>query len=408
MNTEYTKSVLPGGIRLITEHMPHVRSVSIGAWIETGSRDESSDLNGISHFLEHMTFKGTTNRTTSEIAESLESVGGSLNAFTGKEVTCYFANVLDEHSELAIDVIADLISNALFHEEDLHKEKKVILEEISSMEDVPDELIHEFFQMNIFNDHPLSNPILGSKKSVTSLGSRDIEHYYRKHYISPNLIISAAGNLDHKTLESYVSKYFQLPSGTKQVRSNGKINSILTEKTYLRNVSQAHICLGNKTFQYNDPQKYSLLLLHALLGGGMSSRLFQNIREKHGVAYSIYTFADFYSDSGLFGVYLGVDKSNISRSLKLVFEEFKKVKQNDISESELKKLKSQVKGNLMLGLESTYSRMNRLAKMEMYLKEYFTLDKVIEGIDEIKVEDIKLVANNILDENLPVSIISPK
>ncbi|MCH8285462.1 insulinase family protein [candidate division KSB1 bacterium] len=408
MDIKYKKTLLSNGITLITEFMPHVRSVSIGAWLQIGSRDEDPVNNGVSHFLEHMAFKGTSNRNTAAIAESLESVGGNLNAFTGKEVTCYYANVLDQHVELAVDVIADLISNSLILEEDIEKEKNVILEEISSLEDTPDELVHEYFQKNLFNGHPLSYSILGSKKTIKLFNHDILVDFYKKRYVAKNLIISAAGNIDHKHLEKYLIRYFQIPEGDKMSRNNGHFNPVITEKTYPRNVAQAHICIGNKAIPYNNPQKYALLLLHALLGGGMSSRLFQIVREKYGVAYTVFTFADFYSDSGIFGVYLGVDKSNISRSIKLIKDEFERVKKEEISENELDRLKSQIKGNLMLGLESTFSRMNRLANMEMYLKRYFTLDMVLAGIDNVKTNDLIKLANDLLTEDLSTSIIVPK
>jgi len=307
-----------------------------------------------------------------------------------------------------VDVIADLISNALILDEDVEKEKNIIIEEISSQEDAPDELVHEYFQKNIFNDHPLSYTILGTNDTINTIDHSILKEYYKKHYVAKNLIITAAGNVDHKQLEDYVKSYFQLSSGKKLTRSNGHVNTVIKEKTYSRSVAQAHICIGAKSIPYNDPQKYTLLILHALLGGGMSSRLFQTIREKYGVAYTVFTFTDFFSDTGLFGVYLGVDKSNIKRSLKLIKEEFDKVKKIEVSEKEINRVKSQIKGNLMLGLESTYSRMNRLAKMEMYLKRYFTLDMVLEGIEEVTAEGIIDLANTLLNENLSTSIIEPK
>jgi len=268
--------------------------------------------------------------------------------------------------------------------------------------------VHEYFQKNIFNKHPLSYTILGSNESIKSIDQNILRDYCKKKYVAKNLIISAAGNVDHKKLEDYIKRYFQLSSGEKISRSNGHITTINKEKKYPRNVAQSHICIGNKSIPYSDPQKYTLLILHALLGGGMSSRLFQIVREKYSVAYTIFTFADFYSDTGIFGVYLGVDKSNIKRSIKLIRKEFEKVKKEEISDNELIRLKSQIKGNLMLGLESTYSRMNRLAKMEMYLKRYFTLDMVLSGIEEVKSSEVITLANTLLNEDLSTSIILPK
>ncbi len=409
MNSVVNKTVLPSGIRVVTEFMPHVRSVSIGAWLNNGSRDECSENNGISHFLEHMNFKGTSNRNTAEIAESLESVGGTLNAFTSKEFTCYYAIVLDEHSELAVDVVMDLLSSPIIDEGDIEKEKKVVLEEISSLDDTPDELIHDYFHKNLFRDHPLSFSVLGTKKNINSLNKDAIVEFRTAHYTTDSLVVTAAGNVDHDSLCSFVNKYANIPHGNRVARNNnGYIKPGPTEKIYSRNISQAHVCIGNRALPYSDDRKYSLLILHALLGGGMSSRLFQNIREKYGVAYSIYTFADFLSDTGVFGVYIGVDKANITQTRTLIDDEFKRVKDEALSEEELDKLKSQLKGNLMLGLESTHSRMNRLAKMELYLQQYFNLDQVLDGIDKVTPQDLVSVAQEILDENTTTTMIVPK
>jgi predicted Zn-dependent peptidase len=408
METIYKKTVLSNGIRVVTEYMPHVRSVSIGAWIEAGSRDETPETNGISHFLEHMVFKGTVSRSSAAIAESLESVGGSLNAFTGKEVTCFYANILDENIELAVDVLSDLIGNAVIDAENLIKEKLVVIEEINSLEDTPDELIHDYFHKDIFTDKPLSYPILGTKDIVTSFEQTQLIEFRNQQYNSNNLVIAAAGNLDHHKLVTYAQEYFHIPSSKKNVHQNSNYTPKTVNQTYIKNVSQAHICTGSISVPYDDSRKYALLLLHSLLGGGMSSRLFQNIREKYGVAYSIYSFADFFSDTGLFGVYLGVDTSNISRALKLVQQEFDRAKCELITIDELNRLKCHLKGNLMLGLESTHSRMNRLAKMEINLNDYISLDQVLNGIDAVKTEDVFSIAKQVLKDNMTTTIITSK
>ena len=408
MESVSEKTTLSNGVRIVSEYMPHVRSVCLGAWLDSGSRDENLDNNGICHLLEHMTFKGTIRRNTAEIAESLESVGGMLNAFTSKEFTCYYANVLDEHTELAVDVIADLVSNPIIDEDEIQKEKQVVIEEINSLEDTPEELIHEYFQKDIFQSHPLALSILGSEKNLPSISREKILDFRSAHYTSQKLVITAAGNIDHSKLCEYISKYIQLPEGTESERKNEFLPTKKNERVYRRNVSQAHICIGNRSIPYKDTRKYSLLVLHALLGGGMSSRLFQNIREKHGVAYSVFTFTDFLSDTGLFGVYVGVDKSNIEQSQVLIAEDFERVKNETLSKNELQKLQCQLKGSLMLGLESAHSRMSRLAKMELYLQNHFSLDKVLEGIDSVSSNDMQSIAQEILDEEITTTMIVPK
>ncbi|MFC1554101.1 M16 family metallopeptidase [candidate division KSB1 bacterium] len=396
------------GIRVISESIPHVRSVAIGVWFHFGSRDEKPEINGISHFLEHIVFKGTKKRNSKAIAESLESVGGSINGFTGKEVTCFYANVLDEHIELAIEVIADLVSNPLIRQKDIDKEKKVIIEEIKGLEDTPEELVHEYFQKNTFGRHPLSRSILGRKETIKNFNRKILLDFYLSNFTPDNLIISVSGNISHDELLSMIEKHFDLPKRKSLIRERITHKISGRGRVYKKNISQAHICVGTKAIAYTDPKKYALLLLHTYLGGGMSSRLFQNIREKHGVAYSIYSFADFYIDTGLFGIYLSTEKSNIEKSLLLIQREIDNVLKKSIPENDLQKLKSHLKGSLMLALESTFSRMNRLAKMEIYLNDYFSLDSVVENINLVTSGEIKELTNNIFENNINTTIIKPK
>ncbi|MFC1730275.1 M16 family metallopeptidase [candidate division KSB1 bacterium] len=407
MESLFKKTILPNGMRIVTEYMPHVRSVSFGVWLQVGSRDESDTSNGISHFMEHMVFKGTSNRTTAEIAESLESVGGNLNAFTGKEFTCYYAHILDENVDLAVNVISDLMCNALMNSDDIKKEKQVIIEEINSLNDTPEELIHEYFQENIFSDHPLSYSILGEKQNILKFTRDQLVEYHTRRYINDNIVISAAGNIRHEDLIESINRYFVLESGVSPVRSNGLIKKSSQERVYKRAINQAHICIGNTALSYSDKRKYTLLILHSILGGGMSSRLFQNIREKYGVAYTIFSFADFYLDTGLFGVYIGVDKSNIKKSIELIKREFDTIINELVSERELNRYKSQLKGSLILGMENTYSVMNRLARMEIYLNNYITLEKVIESIESVTAENINTLARKYLSGDLCTTIITP-
>jgi len=405
----YNKTTLDNGIRVVTERIPAVRSVSIGAWLMVGSRDETAANNGISHFIEHMVFKGTRNRTAAEIAESLESVGGNLNAFTGKEQTCYFAHVLDEHLPIAVEVIADILNNSLYPADEMEKEKWVVLEELSNIEETPEELIHEHFVEDIFPRHTLGLSIIGKRENIQRFTRDDLLTYLDGHYTTDRIVVAGAGNVQHGELVDLVKKYFgdgasrstpsySLPKPNdngKHVIENGAI--------------QAHICLGTQSYSYRDTKKFSLLVLNTLLGSGMSSRLFQNIREKHGLAYSVYSFIDFLIDTGLFGVYVGTDKSKVDESIALIHQELQALRTQAVPDSELFRTKSQLKGNLMLGLESTSSRMNRLAKMELYLQKYVTLDETLHEIEKVTQADLLEVANELFEEQrLHATILKPQ
>lgn len=408
-SAQFKRSVLNNGIRLVTERIPHVRSISIGAWLNVGSRDEVPDNNGISHYIEHLLFKGTKNRTAAQIAESLESVGGHLNAFTGKELTCYYAHVLDEHLSISVEIIGDLLSNALFDSSEMEKEKKVILEELNTIEETPEELIHEYFLDDVFPDHPLGLSIIGKRENIENFNRQKVLNYLSDNYTVDRLVVAAAGNVDHDELARLVEKNFEnlgknggqnykppkKPRHGKHVMENGAI--------------QAHVCLGTHAYSYKNPKKFGLLVLNTLLGSGMSSRLFQNIREKHGIAYSVYSFIDFLYDTGLFGIYIGTDKHKVDDSIDLINRELEQLMEESISDSELDRTKSQLKGNLMLGLESTSSRMNRLAKMELYLEKHFTLDDTLNEIEKVSKKDILDIANELFtNDRIYTTILKPE
>ncbi len=409
MQAIYQKTILDNGLRIVTEKIPSVRSVSLGVWVKTGSRNESIENNGISHFLEHMVFKGTHKRKGVEIAQSLESVGGSINAFTSKEITCYFAHILDEHLPLAIDVLTDLIFNAVLDKDELEKEKLVVLEEISSLEDSPDELIHEYFQEDLFPDDPLGYTILGKAEKVRNFTRESLDSFRKTNYNPANIVIAAAGNLSHDDLVKTVSdrvimhrlEPVSLPKTKLNLNGGGK-------RVLHKSITQAHFCIGKRALPYRSEKKYSLLILNTLLGGGMSSRLFQNIREKYGFAYSIYSFTDFFLDTGVFGVYMGTDKAKIDESANLVNQEFNKILDNQISQEEVDRTKNQLKGNLMLSLESTSSRMTRLAKMEIYLGKYFSLDDVIASINSVERNEVLELAAGLMNEDhMQTTILMP-
>jgi predicted Zn-dependent peptidase len=407
-NSEHQKTVLPGGLRLVSEYIPHVRSISLGVWVQNGTRDERQEENGISHFIEHMMFKGTKRRKASDIAESIEAVGGHLNAFTGKELTCYYAHVLDENLSLAVDVLADMLADSVFDAEEIAKEKSVIIEEINSVEDTPEDLVQDFFMRDLFPQHALGYSTLGTREIVSAFHRDQLFDYTRRHYSQSRLLVAAAGNVNHDELLAQVGERFGiLPVNGARVLVPPPVKSIPSSVTE-DECSQTHICLGALALRFDDPRKFVLLVLNTLLGGGMSSRLFQTIREQHGLAYSVFSFHDFMLDTGLFGVYLGTDPERAEQAAALLRQELKRLRDELIAPTELNRTVNQLKGSLMLGLESTSSRMSRLAKMEIYLGEYVTLDEVCAGIENVTAEQIQQLAQELFaDERMTLTIIRP-
>ncbi len=391
----YKKTKLPNGLTIITEKIPYIRSVSIGVWIKSGSRDEIRDANGIAHFLEHMLFKGTKRRSAREIARSLESVGGYLNAFTSKEQTCFYAEILDTQISKAIDVLSDMICHSVFSPREMEKEREVILDEIDSVEDTPDDLVQDIFVEKLYPENSLGLPILGSKDSVNNISRQMVLDFYERHYTGSNILIAAAGNIDHDKLVDLCEVKFHMPG--KYESPTDRSISRIGQGEYLlnRQINQAHICLGMSALPYNHHLKYELLLLNTVLGVGMGSRLFQNIRERYGVAYSVYSFVDFFKDNGLLAIYLGTDRNKKDRALSLIGKELKKLHAKPISRTELQRVKSQLKGNLILGLENTSKRMGRLAKMEIYLQKYQDVDQIIRDIDNVSSESISSLVEQI-------------
>lgn len=404
----YSKSILDNRLKVVSEYIPSVRSVSIGVWIQTGSRNEVQEKNGISHFTEHMVFKGTINRTAEEIAQSLESVGGHLNAFTSKELTCYYARVLDEHVPVAVDVLADILSNALFKEEDIEREKQVVLEEIKNLDDTPDDLIHDLFYQSLFESHPLAWPTLGLSENIKRFSAEDLRHFLDNRYTTDKMVIAAAGNIEHEELADLIQKHFHV---SKLSSENGtvKFPRISTRiDIHSRDIAQTHLCIGTRSYPFARPQRFPLFVLSTLLGGGMSSRLFQHIREKEGLAYSVFTFSDLFVDTGIFGAYAGVDSSQIKRVLRMILKEFQNLVSEPVSNDELTRIKSQLKGSLMLGLESTSNRMIRLAKLETYLDGYSSLDETLADINKVTVGEIRAIAEDLFNpQKLTVTILGP-
>lgn len=406
----YHKTVLDNGIRIITEKIAHVRSVSLGIWINVGSRDEKPSEYGVSHFIEHMHFKGTKKRSAKDIAVALESLGGSLNAFTGREQTCYYVRILDEHLSAAVDVLSDIMKNSLMLEADFQKERKVILEELKDIEDTPSDLVHDVLMQTIWPKQSLGQPIIGTRKSVSRLTREQLIKYLKTNYCNPNVIIAACGNLEHEALVSMLKKHFKFSPSLKPDSLKGA--SPLAVKSNFtvmhKDSAQTHICLGVPNHPYNTERRYAALILNDVLGGGMSSRLFQSIREDLGLAYSIYSFIDFFEDTGVFGVFLSTDKKKTIEAIDSVLGQIRKFKRNKLSEQELQQAKYQLKGNLILNLESTSSQMTRLARNELYLNGYISLDQTLRNIDRVKATQISDMANELLDKaNFCLAILGP-
>ena len=389
------RDVLDNGLRLLTEKMTQVRSVSIGVWLTRGSRHESADLGGIAHFVEHMLFKGTATRTAEDIAQAIDSIGGQLDAFTAKEYASYYIKVLDEHLPLAMDVLSDIVRNPAFKIDDMEREKKVVLEEIKMVEDTPDDLVHELFTQGFWENHALGRPILGRPETVESLDANVLRRYFTNAYTAPNFIISAVGNLDHGQVRALVEeKFADVPRTGEPI---GDDPPTVVPKVLIRNkeLEQSHICLGASSYPQNHDDRYASYVLNTLLGGSMSSRLFQNVREKRGLAYAVFSGLSAYRDAGSFTVYAGCANAAVSEVVDLIVEEVRGVRNEAVPAAELRRAKDHLKGSLMLSLENTSSRMSHLARQEIYFDRQFGLDETLVGVEAVTPEDVQRVAADV-------------
>jgi predicted Zn-dependent peptidase len=401
------RQALPNGLTIITEQMPHIRSASIGIWLETGSRDEDAEWNGISHFIEHMVFKGTKHRTAEEIARQVDSIGGNMDAFTAKECICFNVKVLDEHVPTALDILSDLVLNPVFDAADITRERGVIMEEIKMDADNPDYLVHEIFTQNFWKDHPLGKPILGTKETVKRFEREPILDAYAHRFAPGNIIVSAAGNLDHDRFVELVTKHFE----HMKPMSNGfhsaapKIVSRITLRNK-KSLEQVQLCLGVPAHPIAHEKRHAGYILNTLLGGGMSSRLFQNIRERQGLAYSIYSDLNPYRDTGCLAVYAGTSLASAEKVVQSVVSEFHKLKTEPVPDEELRRSKAQLKGSLMLSLESSTSRMSNLARQEMYFDRFYDLDELIARIEAVTADDLTSLANEFFKtESVAVTVL---
>ncbi|HZR65012.1 MAG TPA: pitrilysin family protein [Terriglobales bacterium] len=388
------RAVLPNGLTVITEEMQHIRSISIGIWMKTGSRDEDLAWNGISHFIEHMVFKGTKHRSAEQIARQVDSIGGNMDAFTAKECISFSIKVLDEHLPIALDVLSDLVLNPVFDAQDISRERGVILEEIKMDEDNPDYLVHEIFTQNFWKDHPLGRPILGTRDTVKRFDRTPVIDFYSQRFSPGNMIITAAGYLNHERFVELVSERFQ----NMKPMSNGFHSSppTIVPKIVLRNkksLEQVQICVGVPSYPITHTRRHSSYILNTLLGGGMSSRLFQNIRERQGLAYAIYSDLNPYRDTGCLSIYAGTSRESAAKVVESIVSEFRKLKTEEVSADELRRSKDQLKGSLMLSLESSNARMANLARQEMYFDHFYSLDELIAKIEAVTAEELRELAN---------------
>jgi len=408
------RTVLASGLRIVTEEDPSVRSAAVGIWVNVGSRDESTSVAGASHFLEHLLFKGTTTRTALEISSSLESVGGEMNAFTSKEYTCFYARVIDTDLPMAIDVVSDLITSSVVKALDVDAERKVVLEEISMRDDDPSDLIHDLFSETFYGDTQLGRPILGTVKSINEMSRNSVYNYYKKKYLPQDLVVAVAGNIKHKKVVAMVEKAlsrdgFLDVTGAPQVRSNNpfKITQQKSVGLMYRKTEQSHIFYGMEGVARNDERRFSVGILSAALGGGMSSRLFQEIREKRGMAYSVYAYAQQFAGSGFLGFYAGCNPSKTQDVISVIREVLADVATNGMTHEEIERAKGAVRGSLVLSQEDSGSRMSRIGKNEIVYGEIMDFDAILKKIDGVNSEQIRKVASEILTQRPTLALVGP-
>ena len=408
MDAPVDKTILNNGIRILTKKMPHTRSVSMGVWVNVGARDEAMDESGLSHFIEHMIFKGTRKRTAFQIAKQFDAIGGHTNAFTTMENTCYHAKVMDTHTETMVDILSDIFLNSVFDAQEIERERPVILQEIGMVEDSPDEYVHVLTGQNFWGDNPLGRSILGRPDNITRFDSEIIKAFFHRLYQPDRIIISAAGNIDHSHFIELIGPAFESVQA-----GNGYPERITPEARTLvdvnyRKLEQVHICLGTIGLRISDPRRYTFSLLNTILGGNMSSRLFQEIREKRGLAYAVYSFISSHVDTGMFGVYLGVDPRRTGETIELVLDEIHKLNTEEVDSSELRGAKEYTKGSLMLASESTDNQMVRTAQNEIHFGRDIGLQEVLEEIEKVTQDQIINLANELFQKNqMVLTILGP-
>lgn len=406
--SRYRKTTLRNGLRVVTEHLPSVRSISLGVWIDVGSRFEHDSERGASHFIEHMFFKGTKKRKAAEIASALESVGGTINAFTSRENTCYTCRILDEHLDLALDVLADITMNSRLTKTNLDRERQVICEEIKESIDTPSDHIHDLFSETFWQGHPIGRPIMGTIQSISSMPRSRLTGYINRNYRSGSIVIAATGSVSHDTLVRKVRKVFGFPEGEATKPAPAARESRRMIITRPDDNAQTHVSIGFPGIPYRHPLRIPVLTLNSYLGGGMSSVLFQKIREQRGLAYTVFSFHDFFSDAGVFGTYLATDGTHVRQAVEVILAEQRRLKKRAIASSRLDRVKNQLKGHLVLGMESTGNRMNRIARQELMLGGYQSISQTLEEIDKVTPGLLREAAELCLDEDqLALAVLGP-
>jgi predicted Zn-dependent peptidase len=406
--TVFARTELDSGITVVTESMSEVRSVSVGFWFDVGSRDEPDEMAGTSHFLEHLLFKGTGSRSAREIAEAFDAVGGDVNAFTGKEYTCYYARVLDDDLPMAVDVLTDMIRNSVIDPDELESERRVILEEIAMHEDAPDELVHDLFYRSMWDGHPLGRPVLGYNETIGRVARDQVAGYWRERYAPRNLVVAAAGRVDHDDLVRRTESIFSESGGVETTRNGPAPAARDGVHVFKRPTEQAHIMMGTEALRRGHPDRHALALLDSVLGSGMSSRLFQEVREKRGLAYSVYSYRSMFADTGAFSVYAGTLPQNAETVMEIVSNEIQSVAANGITEAELARAKGNVKGSLVLSSEDPGSRMNRLGRQQVTTGEILSIDEMIARFDALTMDDVRRVAAHVLAEaRFSITVVGP-
>ena len=404
----FARTTLDSGATVVTETMTEVRSASVGFWFDVGARDEPDNLAGTSHFLEHLLFKGTGKRSAKDIADEFDAVGGDINAFTGKEYTCYYSRVISDDLPMALDVLSDMILNSKIDPKEFDSERNVILEEIAMHEDAPDELVHDLFYRKMFEGHPLGRPVLGFNETIGKVSRDEVADYWRDRYAPVNLVVAAAGNLDHDYLVQRVDELFAHQDGARTSRTGPAPEARIAVNVHKRPTEQAHIVLGTEGLARGHEDRHALGLLDTILGGGMSSRLFQEVREKRGLAYSVYSYRALFADTGTFAIYAGTTPQNAETVIDIAMSEVDSIVKNGVTQAEFDRAKGHVRGSLVLASEDPGSRMNRLGKQQLTTGEILSIDELIERFDRIQMDDVARVADMVLGSGrFQVTVVGP-
>ncbi len=408
MPNDFNKTTLGNGSRIVTKRMPHARSVTMGVWVNVGARDERPEESGLSHFIEHMIFKGTEKRTAVQIDKEFNAIGGQCNAFTSKENTCYHAKVVDTCLGTMVELMSDIFLNSVFHAKEVDRERQVILQEIKMLEDTPDEHVHVLLAQAVWGNHPLGRSVLGRPETVAEFNSATVKEYFGRAYQPERIVIAAAGNLEHEAFGELIARAFAVvrESNDFPERTTPAMDRVIT--AHPKHLEQVHLCLGTKGVPVTDPRRYTCSVLNVILGGNMSSRLFQEVRERRGLAYAVYSFLALYSDTGMCGVYVGTDQSNIQQVLEIIIKEMKQIKEQPVDSAELRNAKEYLKGGLYLGAESTENQMTRLAHNEIHFGRHVPLKEVEEDIEKVTAEDILELSQDIFQkESASLTLLGP-